>query len=27
MEKLKSIYNNVEVIEKKGGYWIISAAK
>lgn len=27
MDKLKSIYNNVEVIEKKGGYWIISAAK
>jgi len=27
MEKLKSIYNNVEVIEKKGGYWIISATK
>src|SRR5690554_463292 len=27
MKKLKSIYNNVEVIEKKGGYWIISAAK
>lgn len=27
IEKLKSIYNNVEVIEKKGGYWIISAAK